>query len=162
MAQGDLVAYDELKERSLPQIGACQLNGSERRKIVEFSANQQLRAPYITDGRNLYGTLETSTEEETILELIEIDLRKGSYTTVTLLDSSKAVCVWGAAGEYIVLSELAVSGEQAMTQTGYGVRLLRLNANTLEKKLLLEYKVDEGRVALFGKNILYYDHKTNL
>lgn len=161
VAPGAPGAYDELKERSLPQIRACQLNGSERRKIVEFSANQQLRAPYITDGKKLYGTLETSTEEETILELIKIDLLKGSYTTVTLLDSSKAACVWGAAGEYIVLNELAVSGEQAMTQRDYGVRVLRLNVNTLEKELLLEYNVNEGRVALFGKNILYYDHKTN-
>ena len=69
VSPGQPVSYEALKERSFPHIEVCEADGSERRKIVEFSANQQLKPPYLTDGKNLYCVLQTATEEEETLEL---------------------------------------------------------------------------------------------
>ena len=161
VSPGQPVSYEALKERSFPHIEVCEADGSERRKIVEFSANQQLKPPYLTDGKNLYCVLQTATEEEETLELMQVSLSERSCSTITLLDQSKAEKIWGAAGEYILLNALAIPGEEAIAQMDYSVQITRLNINTLEKELLLEYKIDECRAAVFDQTIVYYDQKTD-
>ena len=161
VSPGQPVSYEALKEHSFPHIEVCEADGSERRKIVEFSANQQLKPPYLTDGKNLYCVLQTATEEEETLELMQVSLSERSCSTITLLDQSKAEKIWGAAGEYILLNALAIPGEEAIAQMDYSVQITRLNINTLEKELLLEYKIDECRAAVFDQTIVYYDQKTD-
>lgn len=165
MVNGQLVLVSpsgstENERPQLPCVCVCEPDGSSRREVVSFAANQQLVGPYITDGTGLYATLETTEKARVATELIYIDLQAGKFSSVLSLDHTKSETVVSAEGEYMIL--YARNGYDPNDMNGdYSVCYQRVNINTLEREQIFEYAAGEGLPGVFGRNFLFYSRLKN-
>lgn len=154
---GQGTQYEQLGALCLPGIQVCAPDGSNRRLLVRFEANQTLRPPYLTDGSCLYATLQTDTAQELTRQLLCIDLASGKTSTLMELDGDHAEGVLGASGEYIFSSQLSDASQQAKLNLDYSTELYRFNVNTGSRELVAVCPIDSCRRALFGKTLVTYD-----
>ena len=160
-APGQPNLYENLGDLCLPNIRVCALDGSNRKLLVQFSSEQRLLTPYLTDGEFLYVTLQTLTEERVQNELIQIDLSSGNYSTLIELDNEHSESVLGASGEYIFFNQLSDTSQEARLQMNYTVDIYRYNINTAKKELIAKCPIDTCRRALLQNTLVTYDRNMN-
>lgn len=148
------------EQPSPPCVRVCDPDGSRRREVAAFDPNQQLEAPYLTDGKNLYATLLTSQAQETTAELVSIDLASGAVSSVLPLDREQSEKVCSGAGQWVILLSLKGNDPNDM-ESDTAVCYQRVNVGTLERETVFEYSIGEGRATAFSEALVFYDAEQN-
>lgn len=150
---GASASDQERGEGSPACIETMEPNGSGRTPIIRFEAGQELFYPYITDGKNLYCTLQTTKNDQSANELVRVDVSRGEMASLCTLDDSVGEVLSGACGRYFILGSYNSAGQQIFQ---------RLDAATLQREDLLTispeistYRLENGQLYYIAKNQLH-------
>lgn len=141
---------------AVPRVEVMELDGSGRREICRFAANQIPERPVLTDGNSLYLRVTTYNETKTTAQLICIDLDDGECKALYDLDTGRNERIWGGQGHFIYLYRYSASVESAFEiaeNTCY--ELCRMDLLTGEKTSLFQWDTHNMRPWLDG-NILVW------
>lgn len=135
---GSIGSNQELGEASYPRIQIMSPDGSSRTEIVRFGAGQELYDPYVTDGENLYCTLETEENNESRLELVCVNLSNGKLSTLHTFGTETLV---GACDGYFLLTDYTSEGQRIF---------LRMDAVSLQQEEIFRPTDDHCSIRLEG------------
>lgn len=159
---GNVQLQDELGGLCLPHIETANLDGSDRRPLLDLDANQGLCAPYFTDGTDLFIRMTSAEGGTAKSELAKIDLTSGACEPVAELGMSGNEIIWGACGDYLMIRRIEPVETGANVLGGWSnVYLDRLNIHTGERENILQWYDETDRAAVFGSNAIVYDGETN-
>lgn len=148
-------SVDEYGEAALAGIMTMEPDGSGKTQLTRFGAAQQLSDPYITDGKDLYCTLQTAEDGWPKEELIRIDLATGEWESIYQMDAEHSEQLMGAFGSCVLLcSQTSVQGKLAMPLT-------RLDLATGEKTQVPYPDLGDTTMAVQGRKIYYYSFSEN-
>ena len=146
---------DKLGEASFPKIMTMGLDGKDKKVITTFKAAQEIFEPYVTDGENLYCTLETTEANELKSEIIKINLETGDWNPVYELNVEQAEQLVDAYGSNFILSGLAQSLDDTLAQGTVTTVFYKLNVSTGEKQTIFSPESGDT-LRIFQGNELYY------
>lgn len=159
---GDVTRQEELGDLCLPHIEVANLDGSDRKPLLNFDASQSLESPYLTDGTNLFVRMTSVGSDGTGISLMRIDLDTGAAEPVVNLGTSGDEIVWGACGEYILLRRIVpIDNDPNILGGPATIYLDRLNSTTGERETILQWDSMQDRAAVFGSNVIVYYGETN-
>lgn len=148
-------SVDEYGEAALAGIMTMEPDGSGKTLLTRFGAEQELRDPYITDGKDLYCTLQTAEDGWPKEDLIRIDLATGEWESIYQMDAEHSEQLMGAFGSCVLLcSQTSVQGKLAMPLT-------RLDLATGEKAQVPYPDLGDTTMAVQGRKIYYYSFSEN-
>lgn len=151
-APGSVAEYGE---NALAKVMTLEPDGSGKTLLTRFGAAQQLSDPYITDGRDLYCTLQTAEDGWPKEDLIRIDLATGEWESIYQMDAEHSEQLMGAFGSCVLLcSQTSVQGKLAMPLT-------RLDLATGEKAQVPYPDLGDTTMAVQGRKIYYYSFSEN-
>lgn len=160
--------YTELGALSLPHVESMNFDGSERKIIATFDANQTIESPYVTNGTFLYFRLTTTMQDTETAEIVQIDMQTGDMQNYITLDSSKNQRIWGAFNQNIILYSYKNSTTEGLANpdaydlilfdtTNRTMRTVFSWENTLPNPALFESKLvsfDEASKKILIKDLL--------
>lgn len=148
-------SVDEYGEAALAGIMTMEPDGSGKTLLTRFGAEQELRDPYITDGKDLYCTLQTAEDGWPKEDLIRIDLATGEWESIYQMDAEHSEQLMGAFGSCVLFcSQTSVQGKLAMPLT-------RLDLATGEKAQVPYPDLGDTTMAVQGRKIYYYSFSEN-
>lgn len=146
-------SVEEQGDAALAGVMTLEPDGSGKALLTRFDATQQLCDPYLTDGRDLYCTLETLDPQQPARELIRVELATGEWESLYRMDAAHSEQLMGAAGSCVLLSsQSAVQGKLVPTQT-------RLDLSSGETAQVPT--PDHTAQLLRGRQLYYYSSPEN-
>lgn len=148
-------SVDEYGENALAKVMTLEPDGSGKTLLTRFGAAQQLSDPYITDGKDLYCTLQIAEDGWPKEDLIRIDLATGEWESIYQMDAEHSEQLMSAFGSCVLLcSQTSVQGKLAMPLT-------RLDLATGEKAQVPYPDLGDTTMAVQGRKIYYYSFSEN-
>ena len=148
---------DEHGEAALAGIMTMEPDGSGKTLLTRFDAAQQLFAPYLTDGKDLYCTLQTTGAEWLKQELIHIDLATGEWESLYEMDAEHNEQLADAFGSCVLLSSL----DDSIRQGSLSSVFFRLDLATGEKTQVFAPPFGDTQRAFQGRELYYYSQSEN-
>lgn len=146
---------DEHGEAALAGVMTMEPDGSGKALLTRFGPTQQLYDPYITDGKDLYCTLETAEAGWPKQELIRVELATGEWESIYQMSAEHSEQLMSAFGSCVLLSsQNAVQGKLVMT-------LARLDLSTGETTQVPAPDPDDTTMLVQGRQIYYYSFSEN-
>lgn len=131
--------YDTWGAAALPHIETMEFDGSGRRKIAEFKANEHIEKPLFTDGVSLYFRLTTDKESGRTACVMQLDLETGESCQVFALDANRVDWIWGAFDRSVLLYRTkSANGADPFTEEE-GYELYLHNIDTGEETHIYEW-----------------------
>lgn len=146
---------EEQTEDDIAHIMTMEPDGSSKTLLTRFGPDQQLCAPYLTDDRDLYCTLETTEADQLRRELIRVDLATGEWETLYEMDVEHDEQVTEAFGSCVLL------GSQTVDQGKPVLLLNRLDLSTGEKAQVPAPSYGDASTAFRGRQVCYYSLSEN-
>ena len=154
-------SVDEYGEAALAGIMTMEPDGSGKTLLTRFGAEQELRDPYITDGRDLYCTLQTVEDGWPKEELIRIDLATGEWESLYEMDVEHDEQLTDTFGSCVLLSSLAQSLDDSISQGYLSTVFFRLDLATGEKTQVFAPPSGDTQRAFRGRELYYYSQSEN-
>ncbi len=146
---------DEHGEAALAGVMTMEPDGSGKALLTRFGPTQQSKDPYLTDGRDLYCTLETAEAGWPKQELIRVELATGEWESIYQMSAEHSEQLMSAFGSCVLLSsQNAVQGKLVMT-------LARLDLSTRETTQVPAPDPDDTTMLVQGRQIYYYSFSEN-
>lgn len=146
---------DEHGEAALAGVMTMEPDGSSKALLTCFGPTQQLKDPYLTDGRDLYCTLQTTEAGWPKQELIRVELATGEWESIYQMSAEHPEQLMSAFGSCVLLSsQNAVQGKLVMT-------LARLDLSTGETTQVPAPDPDDTTMLVQGRQIYYYSFSEN-
>lgn len=152
---------DELGEASFPKIMTMGMDGKDKKVITTFKAAQEIFEPYITDGENLYCTLETTEANELKSEIIKINLETGDWIPVYELNVEQGEQVIDAYGSNFIISGVGQSLDETLAQGTVTSVFFKLNVSTGEKETIFSPESGDTLRIFQGKELYYFSLSEN-
>ncbi|WP_418667556.1 hypothetical protein [Allofournierella sp.] len=151
--------YDTWGAAALPHIETMNFDGSERRKIAEFKANERIEKPFFTDGQSLYFRLTTDQEKGRTASIRQIDLATGENSQLCALDADRVDWIWGAFDRSVLLYRTKEENGADPFEQVSGYQLYLLNIDTLEETPVFAWEAQEPMPNLFGSSLVVCNEK---
>lgn len=146
---------DEHGEAALAGVMTMEPDGSGKALLTRFGPTQQSKDPYLTDGRDLYCTLETAEAGWPKQELIRVELATGEWESIYQMSAEHSEQLISAFGSCVLLSsQSSVQGKLVMT-------LARLDLSTRETTQVPAPDPDDTTMLVQGRQIYYYSFSEN-
>ena len=152
---------EKLGNASFPKIMTMGEDGKDKRVITMFKAAQEIFEPFVTDGKNLYCTLQTADGDELKSEIIKINLKTGDWIAVYELDVEKGEQVIDAYGSNFIISAIGQNPEETLAQGTITTIFYNVNISTGEKKTVFAPESGDTMRAFQGNEIYYYSISEN-
>lgn len=146
---------DEHGEAALAGVMTMEPDGSGKALLTRFGPTQQSKDPYLTDGRDLYCTLETAEAGWPKQELIRVELATGEWESIYQMSAEHSEQLISVFGSCVLLSsQSSVQGKLVMT-------LARLDLSTRETTQVPAPDPDDTTMLVQGRQIYYYSFSEN-
>ena len=154
-------SVNEYGENALAKVMTLEPDGSGKTLLTRFGAEQELRDPYITDGRDLYCTLQTVEDGWPKEELIRIDLATGEWESLYEMDVEHDEQLTDTFGSCVLLSSLAQSLDDSISQGYLSTVFFFLFLATGEKTQVFAPPSGDTQRAFRGRELYYYSQSEN-
>lgn len=141
-------------EHTLPNIQRLDLNGNNKKLLVEFPSTSRLLGAFYTDEIQLIAVRENVINEATAeYDIIAVNLESGQVKTLlTLEDSSSSIC--GAVGNYLILKKTNIQNGKCS--------LIRLNlSDPSHSEEIISWNMVDGIENITDSILFLYYPKTN-
>lgn len=146
-------AHISAENEFAPYVETAELDGSNRKLLFQFDANQMVEKPMISDGRCVYMRVTTQLDAQTRrAELVQLDTQTGDTQTIREMDVDHNERLWGAYdGEFLIYRY------KEPLDTGLDeVQLITWNPISEQENLVLSWKMSDPYPVL-GKDSLAYE-----
>lgn len=154
--------YDTWGNAALPHIEVMNFDGSARRKVVEFGANERIEKPFFTDGQSLYFRVTSDQEEGRTASIQQVDLTTGENTQLCALDADRVDWIWGAFDRSVILYRTKEENGADPFEQVSEYQIYLLNIDTLEKTPVFAWEAQEPMPNLFGSALVICNEETGL
>ena len=152
---------DEYGENALAKVMTLEPDGSGKTLLTRFGAAQQLSDPYITDGKDLYCTLQTVEDGWPKEELIRIELATGEWESIYQMDMEHDEQLTDAFGSCVLLSSLGQNMDDTIADGMVTTVFSRLDLSTGEKAQVFAPPSGDTQRAFRGRELYYYSQSEN-